>query len=106
MENRNNKTNAILRLHGLKNTWCCDIEYDDGSLKELLKEIASDIFEGYVTYESFLEIMFEAAGIINLNEKQVTEADIDKYIAFVKNELSVRVVTSEMQELYKEEKEG
>lgn len=91
MVNQNNKTNAILRLHGLKGTWICDIEYNDGRMEKLLKEIASDIFEGYVTYESFLEIIIEAVGMINLKEEYVTEEILNRYIALVRNTLYIKI---------------
>lgn len=90
MENRNNKTEAILRLHNLKNDWAYEIEYNDGRMEELLKKIGSDIFEGYVTYESFLEIIIESAGAINFKEEHVTEAVLNKYISVVKHTLFLK----------------
>ena len=90
----NTKTNAILRLYHLKEVWCYDIEYKDGSFNELLKEIASDIYEGYVTYDAFVEIIVDAAGSINFHNKEMaTGDDIDRYVSMVKNILIERYST-------------
>ena len=97
----NTKTEAILRLYHLEKTWCTDIEYNDGSLNELLHKIASDIYEGYVTYDAFVEIVVEVAGKISLHNKEMaTGEDIDKYVSIVKRLLTEKYAKADFYSNY------
>ena len=93
MNTENNKTNAIKRIMDIKDTWCNDIEHNDGSMRRLLYEIASDIYEGYVTYEAFLSAITDAAEKINFHSKNsvIDGEEIDKNIFIVKNEVFSKI---------------
>ena len=88
MESVNNKTKAIQRILDIEKVWCNDIQFNDGCFTKLLYEIASDIYEGYVTYDAFLSAIIEAAGNINFHSQNTIDSEIlDRNIFLVRNEV-------------------